>query len=214
MVLITEKMRVLGMNRKEQLEKLLKEKKIEKKLHDFYLENPDFKFKWVRKKYSKEDYVAFFLSIFFMFSVFLLMFYFLSIGFFQPVLLKEKEINVILLDSYSRGEKIIQVVYEPAVNQLANSIKQTIKKTLINPKNNINDIDSINVPNFNLALSNNINIQMDPLGKPFEISLGWKCKNIKKERGEQIKVKLSLYQRKFDRNNFYKFRTLDKICVN
>ena len=199
------------MSREKQLEKLLKEKNREKKLHDFYLENPNAKFVWVKKKYSKEDYAAFILSTFFMLIVASLMIYFFKIGFFMPTLVKENQIDVVILDSYSRGEKMIQVMYEPAINKSANNIAKNIKNTLIGTKDNT-VVDSKSAPNVSVSLSNNIIVHIDPLGKPFDIAVGWHCENLTKKKGDKVKVMLSLYQRKFDRNNFYKFTLLEDVC--
>lgn len=199
------------MSREKQLEHLLREKRREKKLHDIYLENPQVKV-WFKKRYSREDYVAFLLSGFFMLMVGLLMFYFYKVGFFQSSLIKSQDVEVVVMENYFRGQKMVKVVYEPAINKSAENISKSIKKTLMGVK----DIDTSNTkeaPNISVALSNNVMVHIDPLGKPFDIPLGWDCKNISKQKGDKLKVNLSLYQRKFDRNNYYKFTLKENICV-
>lgn len=196
----------------KQLEELLREKRREQKLHDIYLENPQYKV-WMRKSYTKEDYLAFFMSAFFMFIVSGLMVYFYKVGFFETSIIKSQHVDVVVLDNYMRGQKMLKVIYEPAVNKSAQDISKNIKKTLMGIRDPSDNTNPNAAPNMTVALSNNIMVHIDPLGKPFDIPLGWDCKKVLKKNGDTIKVTLNLYKRKFDRNNYYRFELNEKICA-
>lgn len=65
----------MDLTEKEKRETLLRRVREEKALHDIYVENPEIKLAWY-KKYSKEEFVAYLIAMFFMLSVAFLVVYF------------------------------------------------------------------------------------------------------------------------------------------
>lgn len=204
----------MDLTEKEKRETLLRRVREEKALHDIYVENPEIKLAWY-KKYSKEEFVAYLIAMFFMLSVAFLVVYFFKIGYFEPKEIERKEIEVEVKNVISRGETIVRVFHEKTANETVENLAERVEKGLLTPNNNPNQVTPSSPPNVTAIVTTNVVVHLDPLSRPFDLhvdSFAKPCKEVLVEPGQKIKIAQVTYYRQYDKTYFYDFVPVDEVC--
>lgn len=204
------------LDRRQKRELLLSRRREEIALHDIYLNNPEVKLAWY-KKYSKEEFFAYLLTLFFMLAVAFTIIYFFRIGYFEPKVVERKEIEVEVQNIITRGETIVRVFHEDTSNEAKKNLEERIEKTLLSPNNNPNQTKEAAPPDISATLSANMVIHLDPLSRPFDLhvdSFTNPCREVLIEPGQKIKVAQETYYRQYDKTYYYDFVPVEPVCIH